>query len=174
MMKVFLGLALFVWAFYSYADCQKVQTPINSKTKLYKVINKETPQLINTRMERAGNVEQVFISEKCNSTFTIRYQTAARNLKTSKISNNKYFCMAKLDNNHNDVLSAKCLVASKEPTSNSSSYDNDEPRAYPYGDIDDPFSGNGNNSGPRYGEEDPDYPSPRNNDGPDGYGDVLF
>ncbi len=173
MMKVFLGLALFVWAFYSYADCQKVQSPINSKSKLYQKINKETPQLINSRMERTGNVERVFISEKCNSNFTVRYQTAARNLRTNKISPHKYFCMAKLTNDYGEVLSAKCLVNSNEPSANNSSY-NDEPRAYPYGDIDDPFSGNSNNSGPRYGEEDPDYPTPRNNDGPDSYNDVLF
>ena len=82
--------------------------------------------------------------------------------------------MAKLDSDYSDVLSAKCLVTANESNPSNSSYSNDEPRAYPYGDIDDPFNGRGNNSGPRYGEDDPDYPSPGNNGGPDSYDDVLF
>ncbi len=172
MMKVFLSLALFVWAFYSYAECYKVQSPIHSQTKLYQKVNLGTSRIISPITERTGNIEKVFISEKCTNNFTVRYQTAAKNLRTNKLSPKKYYCMAKLTNDYAKVLSSKCLVNSNETSNSYSGYNNDEPTAYPYDDADDPFSSNNNNYGPRYGEE-PEYPG-RTGDGPDSYGGVLF
>ncbi len=171
MMKVFIGLAVFVWAFYSHAaDCRSVETKVSSKTKLYRDLNTKSPSIINDRFERKGSIEQVIITEQCSNKLIVRYQTDAQSLTTGKTAAKKYFCQAEVSLKNNDILKARCL-APKNENGGSSNYE--DPRAYPYGDVGDPFSNNNSNSGPRYGEEDPDYPS-RNNDGPDSTDTVLF
>lgn len=175
MMKVVIGLTVFIWAFYSHAtECSRVETQISNKTKLYRELNEQTPRLINELYERKGSIDQVYITERCSNKLIIRYQTEAKSLKTGKTSSKKFFCRSEVSLKENDILKATCRAPRGQNTSDTNNNQNfQEPSAYPYGDVDDPFSNNNANSGPRYGDE-PEYPS-RNDDGPDSdSGLVLF
>lgn len=171
MMKVFLGLGLFVWAFYSYANCTDVLTQVNSKTKLYRQLNEKTPYLINAQFERSGNIDKVVITQNCSNKLIVRYQSAGKNLKTNQLTPYKFYCRAEVALSTNQILKANCLAPSSSNSNSGSGYE--EPNTFPDGEIDDPYSGNGRNDGPRYGEE-PDFPSRNNDDGPDSDGGELF
>lgn len=174
MMKVFLGLGLFVLAFYSYANCTEVQTQVNPKTKLYRQLNEKTPYLINTRFERSGNIEKVLIIQNCTNKIVVRYQSSGKDLKTNLVAPHKFYCRAELALNTNQILKANCLAPTTSSSHSGSSYSGyEEPNTFPDGEQDDPYAGRGGSGGAGYGDE-PEFPSRNNDDGPDGDGGVLF
>ncbi len=151
--KLLLTSAIFILSSVAFAStCKNTQEAITSNSKLYIAIEKQTPKKLTKQVERLGKIKKLFITEKCESVVVTRFQTLAFNFKTNKEVESPFSCKAVVDKKSLKATFINCLPMT---STQDSSYEG--PRAYPYGDVNDPFSSPTSN-GPSYGDEDPSTP----------------